>query len=60
MLNTYFFIPSLVSISVDTNTHDALTVDKVLLLRRDDADQVCVQVPAALLCVQPHLSVREV
>lgn len=48
---------------MDSNAHTphyALTVDKVLLLWGDDADQVGVQVPAALLCFQPHLSVREV
>lgn len=40
--------------------HDPLTVDKVLLLWCDDADQVGVHVPAALLGVQPRLSVRDV
>lgn len=44
---------------VQRTSHDPLTVDKVLLLRRDDADQVGVDVPAALLGVQPRLSVRD-
>lgn len=58
--HTFYFSPSLSS-SVDTHTpHDAPTVDKVLLLGGDDADQVGVQVSAALLCVQPHLSIGEV
>lgn len=37
-----------------------LTVDKVLLLRGYDADQVGVQVPAALLGPQPRLPLQEV
>lgn len=37
-----------------------LTVNKVLLLWSDDAGQMCVEVAAALLCLQPRLSVREV
>lgn len=38
----------------------SVQVDKVLLLRCDDADQMCVQVPAALLRVQPLLPLEEV
>lgn len=41
-------------------TQRLLTVDKALLLWGDDADQVRVEVPAALLCVQPRLSLKEV
>lgn len=44
----------------DKHTSRALTVDEVLLLWRDDADQVAAEVPAALLGVQPHLPVGEV
>lgn len=41
-------------------TQRLLTVDKALFLWGDDADQMGVDVPAALLCVQPRLSLKEV
>ena len=37
-----------------------LTVDKVLLLGGDNADQMRINVPAVLLCIQPRLSCKEV
>lgn len=53
-----------VSSSLQTHTHtqikDTLTVDEGLLFWRDDADQMCLQVAAALFRLQPRLSIREV
>lgn len=60
LIRTLFFLIFFLCPHLHGNKTAALTVDKVLLLRGDDADQVGVQVSAAALCIQPCLSLGEV
>ena len=49
-----------VPLHISTRPRVLLTIDKVLLLGGDDADQMRIDVPAVLLCIQPRLSCKEV
>lgn len=49
-----------VASSLGARAPSVLTVDELLLLRGDDAGQMCAELAAALLCLQPGLSLRDV